>query len=94
VIEMKLLFLLWVFSPFGIYSIGRKQQAPCDESNRINKIILLWFAFTRLGDLNNTIVFRFNKLSQWEMIKLCTFSESDLVHSCPWLKSDMWERLQ
>ena len=32
---------------FVIFHILRKQHAPVDASNRINKIRLLWFALTR-----------------------------------------------
>jgi len=85
---MKILFLLWVFTPFGIYSIARKQQAPCDESNRFNKLILLWFAFTRYDDL-----LKFIKVSKFKMIWLATTKEQTFYNSMPWLGSDMWERL-
>lgn len=30
-----------------IYHIARSQRLPADQSNRINKIRLLWFALTR-----------------------------------------------
>lgn len=54
---MDLLILLFViiallipFSMLGllvVFSIMRKQQKPADQSNRINKIRLIWFALTR-----------------------------------------------
>lgn len=36
-----------VFFAFALYSVFRPQRAPADESNRINKLILIWFALTR-----------------------------------------------
>lgn len=36
-----------LFSLFVAFHIIRPQKAPADESNRINKIRLLWFALTR-----------------------------------------------
>jgi len=86
----KLLFLLWVFSPFGIYSIARKQQAPCDESNRFNKVILLWFVFTRYDQVNTKFKTR---MSKFYLVLHATFNERHFIIACPWLKSDMWERL-
>ena len=35
------------FFAFVMYSVFRPQRAPADESNRINKLILIWFALTR-----------------------------------------------
>lgn len=35
------------FFAFALYSVFRPQRAPADQSNRINKLILLWFALTR-----------------------------------------------
>jgi hypothetical protein len=32
---------------FVIWHIARPQKSPADTSNRINKVRLLWFAFTR-----------------------------------------------
>lgn len=48
-IETILLFI-WpeaMISVAIIYPFARPQKAPADTSNRINKIILLWFAMTR-----------------------------------------------
>lgn len=35
------------FFAFTLYSVFRPQRSPADKSNRINKLILLWFALTR-----------------------------------------------
>lgn len=35
------------FFAFALYSVFRPQHLPADESNRINKLILIWFALTR-----------------------------------------------
>lgn len=35
------------FFAFALYSVFRPQRAPADQSNRINKLILIWFALTR-----------------------------------------------
>lgn len=42
VIVISCLFLL-----FTLYSVIRSQRPPADESNRVNKLILIWFALTR-----------------------------------------------
>ena len=52
--------LLWPFILVGlfvIYSIVRTQQPPADESNRINKIILIWFALTREDKFTDLLPF-------------------------------------
>ncbi len=85
----KLLCITWIFSPFGLYSIGRKQQAPADESNRINKIILFWFVFTRYDEVNKLI-----PMGRFKMVWAATTNEALFVPVMPWLKFDMWERLQ
>jgi len=86
---MKLLFLLWVFSPVGIYSIVRAQKSPCDTSNRINKLILLWFVFTRYEQIEA----KYRRGSRWYLIREATFNENSFVVCFPWLKLDLWERL-
>lgn len=40
-------FAALAFFAFALYSVFRPQRAPADESNRINKLILIWFALTR-----------------------------------------------
>jgi len=98
---MKLLFLLWIFSPFGIWSLVRKQQKPCDESNRFNKLILIWFAFTRYEDIiilprikiSGGIEISFETVTRFELVWFATTSEKSFAYHFPWLKTDMWERL-
>lgn len=87
---MKILYLVWVFSPVGLWSIARKQRAPCDTSNRFNKLILLWFAFTRYRDLKYATGLN---VSQAKMISLATFREEKFSHVFLWLKVDTWEFL-
>lgn len=88
---MKALFLLWLLSPFGLWSIARKQSLPCDESNRFNKIILIWFAFTRYHDIKYASGF---DVSRFDMIKRATFHEELFAPVFLWLKLDAWEFLQ
>lgn len=88
---MKILFFVWLFSPFGIYSIARPQQSPCDKSNRINKVILLWFAFTRSENIKQFCLFK--RDSSWEIIKMATFNEELFAPYMNWLKNDLWEQL-
>ena len=40
-------FAAIAFFAFALYSVFRPQRAPADQSNRINKLILIWFALTR-----------------------------------------------
>lgn len=48
--------LLIPFSTLGllvVFSIMRKQQKPADQSNRINKVRLIWFALTRENEFTD-----------------------------------------
>ena len=47
IIGGAVVFIALAFFAFALYSVFRPQRAPADESNRINKLILLWFALTR-----------------------------------------------
>jgi len=44
-----LLFFPSIIGLFVIWHIVRPQKSPADNSNRINKIRLFWFALTREG---------------------------------------------
>ena len=102
---MKILFFLWLFSPVGIWSVARKQQKPCDQSNRLNKVILFWFVFTRyhqVGQLfydnSGLMVDQWDvksglMVNHWELIKIATFQEGLLAEALPFLKTDLWETL-
>jgi hypothetical protein len=91
---MKTLFFLWLFSPVGIWSVARKQQEPCDESNRLNKVILFWFVFTRYQQVNQLFYAKSGLMvGQWELIKIATFQEGLLAEALPFLKTDLWETL-
>ncbi|MCP4477827.1 MAG: hypothetical protein GY818_07025 [Planctomycetaceae bacterium] len=84
----KLFFFLWLFSPWGLWSIGRDQKQPVDASNRFNKVILMWFVFTRYED---TIAISGFKISRFKLILLAANNEDYFVHASPWLKLDLWE---
>jgi hypothetical protein len=47
VIGLFVVFVSISFFGFAVYSVFRAQRSPADKSNRINKLILIWFAFTR-----------------------------------------------
>jgi hypothetical protein len=91
---MKILFFLWLFSPVGIWSVARKQQKPCDESNRLNKVVLFWFVFTRYEQVRQQFYVKSRLMvSRWELIKIATFQEGLLAEALPFLKTDLWETL-
>lgn len=89
----KLLFILWVFfNPLFWYSIIRPQHAPADKSNRMWKLILVWFAFTRYEDLIKLNEW-FVRPEQWRIVLSVTFNEEFWVEDMPFLQSDLWEYL-
>lgn len=46
-VGLAVLVVALMFLVFALYSVFRSQKVPADESNRINKLILIWFALTR-----------------------------------------------
>lgn len=40
-------FPVWVIGALVLFHIFRPQNSPADESNRINKVRLIWFVITR-----------------------------------------------
>jgi len=90
----KIFFFLFIFT-FGLFSIIRKQRSPCDVSNRWNKAILFWLVFNHAKRIN---VLTWNDhgatYSQWHLLELAFAKEEFFVPMMPWLKYDMWERLQ
>ena len=83
----KLFYFLTTSTPIGWLSLYRKQHLPCDESNRHNKSILLWFAFTRYDKFSHM------GLTHGQIIKKALFEEEFFIDECPWLAYDMWESL-
>ena len=87
----KLFFFLWAFSPFGVWGLLRKQKRPCDESNRINKLIMMWLACTQTEQVRRTTA-RF-KSSYFKLVWDATFNEDLFALDMPWLQHDLWEML-
>lgn len=47
VLGLVFLSIASVYFLFSLYSVFRPQRYPADQSNRINKLILIWFVLTR-----------------------------------------------
>ena len=62
-----LLLLCVAWTIFCGYHIVREQASPVDESNKINKIRLLWFALTREGEF--VTLFPWLLRDEWDNFK-------------------------
>jgi len=79
--------------PYFIWSVLRPQVLPCDESNRINKIRLIWFACTR-QELFDTLDWSHDSpITRIQLVWNVCQREGYFVSTFPWLMKDEYENI-
>jgi len=88
--------IILVFIAIFLYPIARPQRKPADESNRINKVILMWFGWTRpeLFDFMPLLHSDAGKIRGWVMDKLNIRYDRTAWHGKLFLKWDVMHNEQ
>jgi hypothetical protein len=93
---MKIIYVLIciIASPYIFYSIARPQQLPCDESNRINKIRLFWFACTRSELFRSSLNHDVDSFTgRIKLVYRALSKEKYFVVVFPWLANDEFDNI-
>ena len=88
--------IILVFIVLFLYPIARPQRSPADESNRINKVLLMWFGWTR-QELFDDIVLTHTeagKIRAWLFPKLRIPYSRDKWHGKLFFKWDVMHNEQ
>ena len=94
--------ILFTLGNIVLYSIMRKQRAPADTSNRINKIRLI-FSILKQDDLVKRVAIRYKwninkkRINKWKALKLAVLHEEYYAadfEELSWLRSDERDNLK
>ncbi len=92
ILLVPIALFVWIF-----IEIFREQKEPMDTSNRINKIRLVWFGFSRQHIFYDYMVYDVHSFSGKWRLKWDVLRNEDMFVGIPelwWLENDEYENMK